>query len=72
MLGQGSQSDIGVPDNVAAGGREGIFPENAIAKAEEKGREAALGPQIYWLLDFLNRFRAIQRVICPENIFDLP
>ena len=28
------------------GGREGICPENAIAKPEQWGREAALGPQI--------------------------
>ena len=37
---------IGVPDDFAAGGREGICPENAIAKPEERGQEAALGPQI--------------------------
>ena len=39
-------SNIGVPDDVAAGGREVICPENAIAKPEERGQEAALGPQI--------------------------
>ena len=37
---------IGVPDDVAAGGREVICPENAITKPKERCQEAALGPQI--------------------------
>ena len=39
--------DIGVPDDVAAGGREGICPENAIAKPKFRGWETALGPRSY-------------------------
>ena len=37
---------IGVPDDIEVGGLEGICPENETVKPEERGREAALGPQI--------------------------
>ena len=37
---------IGVPDDIAAGGRARICPESAISKPEWKGWEATFGPQI--------------------------
>ena len=36
---------IGIPDDIVAGGRARICPENAILKPEWRGREATFGPR---------------------------